>query len=62
MVSTGYFTRPSAVTSIATGSKKEQICCMYVISESGGCNLKSSTKLQIDYTPRQHRHETKEKE
>ena len=42
--------------------KRTDMLYVYVISESGGCNLKSSTKPQIDYTPRQHRPETKEKE
>ena len=35
---------------------------VYVITESGGCTLTTSKTLEMDYTPRQHRHEVKEKE
>ena len=42
--------------------KRTDMLSVCVISESGGCNLKTSTKLQSDPTPRQHRQETKEKE
>ena len=41
--------------------KTEQICCLYVITESGACTLTTSTKLQNKYRSTLYQHEIKEK-